>query len=505
MGEPIFALDAELPGMLYALTLECPFIGGKLKSVDTSETEQFPGVVEVVQKDGLVAVVAKNRYAAEMGKRALKPEWDVPKVWQQEDIDELVTVGKSSPINIQKEGNVKSVFKQNPAEVIQSEYRSALGVHAQMEPNGAVAKVDKEGALIIVGTQAVDPLRNEVAAATGISKNKIEIRNSFLGGGFGRRYFKHKAVDAARIAQAIGKPVHVFRDREEEFSNGYFRPSNHHVMRAKLTGGKIEAIEHEQATGDMMLDAMPILGMRTMMGADFFSAGHGAKFFYNIANRSTSIYDVKMPFQTGIWRGVGAHLNAFPIECFMDELARKLGKDPISLRLEYLTSDDPIIRRMKTAVETVRDKSNWASPKQDGIGRGFACAEDRKTVAAAVAEVKIENGKIKVLKMTNVIDPGMVINPEGVRMQVEGSVMMGLSAALYEETKVRDGQFTATNYHQYPMAMLADTPEIEVIMLEGADRPFGVGEPPIAPIAPAIANAVFDLTGKRLRSMPFRV
>ena len=501
MGAPIFAIDAELPDMVYAITLECPYIGGTLKNLDTKATEQLNGVIKVIQKNGLVAVVAKNRYAAEMGKRKLKAEWNVPKIWQQADIDKLVTVGNSKPVNIEKEGKVKSIFKKNPEDIFQSEYRSPSGVHAQLEPNGAIAKVDKDSILVIVGTQDTNRLQGKIAKALDLKKDKIEVRNSYLGGGFGRRYFEYEAVQAAKISKIMGKPVQLFKDREEEFLNGYYRPAAHHVMKTIVTDGKIEAIEHSVAAASMVLSELPAIAQK-MLGADFMSTGHGAEFVYNIPNRSTTIYDAKMPFRTGIWRGVGAFLNAFPMECFMDELAHKLGKDPIEFRLEYLNTEDAVLRRLKNTVTTARDKSGWNTSKPQGIGRGFACFKDRKTVVAAVAEVKIENGKIKVTKMTNVIDAGLIVNPEGVRTQVEGCVMMGMSATLYEDIQIKDGQFTATNYHQYPMVSLMDTPEIEVIMLEGADEPYGVGEPPIVTIAPAIANAVFDLTGQRLKNLP---
>lgn len=504
MGESIFAMDAELPDMVYAVTLECPYIEGTLKSLDTMAAKQLSGVIKVIQEEGLVAVVAKNRFAAEMGKRQLKAAWDVPKIWQQADIDKLVTVGHSTPVNIAKEGNVYAVFKENPDAVFQSEYRTPTGVHAQLEPNGAVAKVTKDNALVIVGTQDTNRLLGKLADAIGLKKDNIEVRNAFLGGGFGRRYFEYEAVEAAKISKIMGKPVQLFKDREEEFMNGYYRPAAHHIMKAKITNGKIEAFEHLVAAGSMILSELPAIAHK-LLGADFMSTGHGAEIIYHIPHHSTTVYDAKMPFRTGLWRGVGAFLNAFPIEGFMDELARKIGKDPIELRLEYLKEEDPILRRLKQTITTVREKSGWNTPKPPGVGRGFACFKDRKTVVAAVAEVKIENGKIKVTKMTNVIDAGLIINPEGVRTQVEGCVMMGISATLYEDIQIKDGKFTATNYHQYPMATLIDTPEIEVIMLEGADEPYGVGEPPIVTIPPAIANAVFDLTGQRLRNLPLKI
>ncbi|NER11855.1 molybdopterin-dependent oxidoreductase [Leptobacterium flavescens] len=506
MGDAIFAIDTEIPDMLYAVVQYPEYIGGKLKSVDSSEAESTNGVIRVIREDNWVAVVAKNRYAAEMGKKALKLEWDVEKTWQQQDIDELVKVGNGRTVKLQDKGSASSVIKDDDIEVIHQEYRTSLGVHAQLEPNGVIADVKEDKAVIIMGTQAISFVKRAVSKAINMSSGKIEIRNSFLGGGFGRRYFKFNAPEAARISQILGKPVQVFRDRESEFTDGYFRPSSHHELKAVLNDdGTVKAISHTQATGDMGIKlAAGKMGMN-IMGADFISAGHGAKFLYDFPNKKAYVEHIDMPIPTGIWRGVGMFPNGFAVETFIDELARKANTDPIEFRLKHLYSDDPIVKRMKNIIEILRDRSGWNTPAPEGVGRGFACGEDRKTVAAAAVEVQKIDGQIRVTKVTHIVDPGLVINPDGVRQQVEGCIMMGISASMYEGTYVKDGQMTATNYHQYPMASLMDTPEIEVIMVEGSAKPSGVGEPPIAPMAPAIGNAIFDLTGERQRKLPFQL
>lgn len=513
LGESIYGIDAELPDMLYASILNSPYINGKLKNAEISEAKKVSGVIKVIQEKDLVAVVAKNRFAAEMGKRKIKADWTVPTHWQQKDIENIVTVGKGNAVNMQKKGSVRSSFKEAQEQnepLVQAEYRTPLGAHAHLEPNGVVAQVskDKEGkekALILMGTQAPKTVRDQVADALNISTKNVEIRNSFLGGGFGRRYFKHNAVEAARIAKIMGKPVHVFTDREDEFMNGYFRPNTHHVLKARPgKNGTINALEHQLASGDMVLShSMPFL--KPILGADIISAGHGGRIFYDIENRYATIWDVKMPFMIGIWRGVGMFANTFVNESFFDEVAHQMKVDPLKLRLRHLTSKGSLVQRMRKALEAVQEKSGWDKPKPKNVGRGVACGEDRKSIAVAAVEVQEVDGKIRVTKVTEAIDPGVIVNPEGVRMQVEGCIMMGISASLYEGIYVKDGQFTVSNYHQYPMATLVDTPPaIEVILLENDEKPYGVGEPPIAPIAPAIANAIFDLTGKRLRSLPLQ-
>lgn len=506
-GEPIYGIDAELPDMVHGVVLYSPYIGGTLKRLDTTDAESFPGVLRVIHDDDLVAVVAESRYAAEMGKRRLVAEWDVPRRWQQEDIDDWVRVGNGDAVSIQRHGDVDEHLRGDGDGdgVITAEYRTPLAAHAHLEPNGVVAQVDDDRALIICGTQFTDAVQGQVAKTLGLSKDQVEVRNCFLGGGFGRRYFRNNASDAARIARAMGRPVHVFKDREDEFRNGYLRPNAHHVYRAKLAGdGTVVALEHLMASGDMFLENGPMAPMKWVFGADWISAGHGLHIHYDVAHKNAEMWHKSMPFQTGIWRGVGMVTNAFAGECFIDELAERAGIDPLQFRLDHLRSDDAVIRRLRKVLETAAEASGWSSRDTSEVGWGIACAEDRRTVVAAVAQVKIEDGRIRVLHITQAIDPGVIVNPEGVRNQVEGATMMGLSTALHEEIRVEDGQLHATNFHQYPVATLRDTPTIDVVLLEGAEKPTGVGEPPIAPVAPAIANAVFDLTGQRLRSLPLR-
>ncbi len=505
LGKPLYGIDQTMPDMLHAILLETPYIGGTIKHVNLNNADQMPDVVRVIQQDGWVAVVAKKRYAAEMAARAIEITWDVPKQWQQADIEAIVTVGNGTEVSVQSEGNAASLIEKNPAQVFKQEYRTPLGAHAQMEPNGVIAHVEQDKATLIVGTQAAGANRGIVAKSLKMDKEKVEIRVPYIGGGFGRKYHSINVVQAALISKAVGKPVSLFNTREQEFQNSYYRPNTHHVLQATISAnGTIEAISHDQATPDMILKSMAGNAGITIFGADFLSAGHGASFLYNIPNRAAAIWHTDLPFATGIWRSVGAFATTFAIESFINELAHKIGKDPIALRLSLVAGSEKIHQRYKTVLETLADKSGWKTAKPEGVGRGMALANDRKTIAAAVVEVSLVDGTVQVKKVTHVMDVGIAINPEGIRMQMEGAIMMGISATLYEGLQVKDGQIAATNYHEYPLASLKDTPEIQTIILEEDDQPYGVGEPPIAPIAPAIAAAIFDVTGKRLRSLPLK-
>ncbi len=507
-GKPLFAIDHSFPDMLYAVILKSPYINGTIKTINTAEAEKSAGVVKIIQDKDLVAVVAKTRYAAETGLGKIEADWNIPNKWQQADFEKIITVGNGNDVNIQSVGSAKSVLSAAPTEVYKQEFRTPMAVHAHMEPFGAVANVEKDKATIIVGTQAPDVVHKEISKALGLKPDVVNIEVVYSGGGFGRRNDFALPATAARISQIMGKPVSVFHTREQEFLNcSFYRPNTHHVLQAKLAAdGSIEAITHDQATPDMIVKALAGKTGLAMLGADFISAGHTASIQYNCKNKSVAIWNNDLPIPVGIWRSVGAFPNTFAIESFVNELAHKAGKDPIEYRLNHLTGTDVIHQRYKNVLETLAEKSGWKQPKVAGTGRGMAISNDRKTLAAAVIEVSMKDNKIHVNKVTQVVDAGKCINPEGVRQQVEGCVMMGITAALYEKMEVKDGQMTASTFNDYPMAMLSDTPDqIQVFILEGCEEVYGIGEPPLSPMAPAIAAAIFDLTGKNLRTLPLSV
>lgn len=505
-GEPIYAIDHSLPNMVYATLLQSPYIGANLKNIKIEEALKQPGVIKVLQEDDLVAIVAKNRYAAEKGLEKIQAEWHIPKKWQQAEIEKLTQVGVGNEVSIQKVGSVKSILNDSSEEVFTQQYRTTIGAHAHMEPNGAIADFQHQRVKIIIGTQAPDLLRKAVSSALDLSTDDVEIQLTYAGGAFGRRMDTKLAINAARISKNISKPVHLFNTREQEFLNGIYRPQTHHVLAAKiLKTGTIEAITHDQATPDQIFAQIPANLGPTILGADFISAGHGASIMYNVENKAATMWHNKLPIDVGIWRGVGMFANTFAIESFFNELAYKIAKDPIALRIELLQGKEKINQRCLKVLESLREKSGWNQAKVTGIGRGMAICNDRKTISAVMAEIRITDNKIHITRITQVIDAGLAINPDGIRMQVEGATMMGITATLYEEISIKDGRITNSNFDNYPMVSLADTPEINVVIIEGEDIPLGVGEPPLSPVAPAIAAAVFDLTGQRLRSLPLKL
>lgn len=504
VGTPMFGMDASMPDMLYADVVRPSLIDSTYVDADTTEAEKMPGVIKIIKEKDFVGVVAKSFMEARNAKKAIKAEWSVNKKWQNADIEEMIKVGNGTAYTIQKEGSPKF----NEDNTITSEYTSPIGAHAQIEPNGAVAHVVDGKATIMMSTQVVNITRGEIAKRLGLDDEDVNIIPTFLGGGFGRRLHTPNAVQAAVMSKAVGKPVKCFFDRKEEFQNDTFRPPTHHVLKATLNeSGMIEAMEHNVSSGAVAFGS-PMLppGAESILGADVGAWRGGMINYSKIPNYRAISWKVNLPFATSYWRSLGLLANTFAIESFMDELAIKAGKDPVQFRLDQINGDEPGIR-LKKAIEAARDKAGWKDGKLDnGRAMGFACSVDANTPCAHVVEVSVENNKIKVHKVTCSIDPGVAVNPDQIRAQCEGSIIMGMSASMFEKMEVKNNALTPTIYGPYKMALMKDAPkEIDVVILENAKTPGAVGEPPLGPIAAAIANAVFRITGQRLRSMPFEL
>ncbi len=510
VGSPIFGMDAELPGMLYGAVVRPDQIGATYAGADVSEAKGMPGVVKIVEEKDFVGVVARSMTEAENAKNAIKAKWTVEKKWQTEDIDAAIKVGAGEPNVIQLHGDedvLLSAEDAADASYVTSEYTTPIGAHAQIEPNGALAHVEDGKATVYISTQVVKITRDEVAATLGFDAENVNIIPTYLGGGFGRRLHTPNAIQAALMSKAVGKPVKCFFDRKAEFQNDTFRSPTHHIMKAKLNrNGMIEAISHDYSSGDVMFGSpmFPAI-METILGADA-GALRGALIQYRaIPNFTVTSWKVKLPFSTSWWRSLGLLANTFAIETFMDELAEKVGKNPVDFRLAHIQNDSAG-NRLKAVIRAAAQKSGYVDEIRSGRAMGFAASTDGGTPCAHAVEVSIEDGEIKVHKVVCAMDPGLSVNPDQVRAQCEGAIIMGLSASLYEKMYVDDNQLRPVIYGAYRMALMRNSPkEIDVVLLRGQETPGPVGEPPLGPIGAAIANAVYRLTGKRSRSMPIEV
>jgi len=502
MGDPIFGMDAEMPDMLHACIIRKEHIGATLKSVDASQAEQMPGVVKVVKMDNWVGIVAESFPQALAAKNTVKVEWDIPKTWTEAEIKDILQVGKGEKMITQKSG---TVLDSEAEDVVSIEFTSPLGAHAQIEPNGAVAHVKDDKATIIMSTQVVGLTQGQVAEALDISTENVNIIPTYLGGGFGRRLDTRHAIEAAQLSQAVGKPVKYFFTRKEEFQHDQFRPPTHHIMRGKLnTDGLLEGLEHHYASGDVVINA-PLFpdALNKVMGTDL-GAMRGANIMYDTVPSHRAVqWHTTLPFATSSWRSLGLLANTFAIESFVDEMAIEAGKDPVEFRMAHI-SDEGNGKRLKAVIQKAGEF--YEDGVNNGRAMGFAASIDAGSPCAQVVEVSIENNEIKVHKVTCVFDCGIAVNPDQVRAQVEGCIIMGMSAAMYEKMTIKDGQLYPTIYGPYQMAMMRHAPkEIDVILIEGADQPLPVGEPPLGPIGAAVGNAVRRLTGKRLTDLPMRL
>ena len=503
-GAPIFGFDVSMPDMLYGAIVRPTTIGASYVSADTKAAEEMPGVIRVVKEKDFVGVVARSYSEAENAKEKIEVEWKVDKVWTSREIEEMIKVGEGTPYVIQKEGKARVILEEDG--IISTEYSSPIGAHAQLEPNGAVAFVEEDKATIWISTQVVKITRSEVAKCLGMDEEKVIVEPTFLGGGFGRRLHTPHAKEVALLSKAVGKPVKCFFTRKEEFQHDTFRPPTHHILKAKLrSDGLIEAMEHNVSSGDVMFGSplTPSIA-EPLLGADIGAWRGGMIQYSKIPNFRAVSWRVKLPFATSWWRSLGLLANTFAIESFMDELAERAGRDPVDFRIDHIQDDDRGYR-LKEVIRAAAENAGWTNEVRNGRAMGFAASTDANTPVAQVAEVSVEQGEIRVHKVICAIDPGMIVNPDQVRAQCEGSIVMGLSAALFEEMKVIDGELQPEIYGPYRMALMKHSPkEIKVVLLENSETPGAVGEPPIGPIGAAIANAAYKITGKRLRKMPLQ-
>lgn len=498
-GRAVYGYDARVDGMLYGAVARPPRFTATLKQASEGTARAVKGVVDVVIEDDFAGVVATSRGAAYRGLEALELDWDLGETYQQADIDALTQVRPGEGVVVQKEGRVAAKLKS--ATSIRAEYHSPMAAHAHLEPQAALVEVRSDRVIAQVSTQSPQLVRDEIAEALKRKKEDVEVTATYLGGGFGRRLNVEVAVEAARLSQAIGKPVHIGWNRSEEFRHGYVRPPTHSVLEAALDKtGKIQAIRHELASGDVAFPFLPAF-LSTIFGADF-GAWRGGRFHYEgIENREVLSQRVKLPLKTGWWRGLGLLANTFAIESFMDELAHASGQDALEFRLRHLSASDHN-QRLKRVLESAAEAAAWGTTLAEGRAHGIACSTDTKTVCAQVAEVSIEESKVRVHKITTAIDPGLIVNPDGVKAQTQGAIVFGLSSTFFEKLTIQDSQFAPQNFDTYPLITMKETPEIEVILHQSGEEPFGMGEPPLGPVAAAVANAVFALTGQRLRSLP---
>jgi isoquinoline 1-oxidoreductase beta subunit len=504
-GKAVFGSDVRAQGMLYGAVIHKPTFDAKIVDIKPGKANDMPGVVKVVIEKNFGGVVAESRLEAAAARDALEVAWDKGHLWQQMELEQIVSVGGPGGVVIQEKGDAESVPKTGP--VLTSEYRTGLGCHAPLETQAAMADMGPKGGRVWTSTQTESMVAGDVSKALGMEQGLIEIIPTYVGGGFGRKsdtpQVPHVGVEAAILSKAVRKPVHVSWDRDEEMKNGFFRPMTHQRITGRLDDqGRIQAVEHRQASAEVLLASLPNLA-GYIIGFDP-GATNGSWILYAIPYRKLAVWRRKIPVPTGPWRGMGLFPNTFALESFMDEMAHAAGIDPLQFRLNHLP-EDFFGKRMAAVLKAAAKAAGWKTPLPEGRAQGIACCEWTDTVMAEVAEISCDTktGIIQVHKVYAAMDCGLAVNPNQVTAQIEGGIVMGTGASILEEIIVKDGSVIAENFDQYPLLKMDEAPEVETILLEAGDgKPRGVGEPPLGPIGAAIGNAFFALTGVRLRQLP---
>ncbi|MFM0036394.1 xanthine dehydrogenase family protein molybdopterin-binding subunit [Paraburkholderia strydomiana] len=508
-GTAQFTLDVTFPGMLVALLQRPPLFGATVKSFDASAAKAVPGVVSVVQVPGGVAVVAKGFWAAKQGRDALKVEWEDSKA-EKRSSDAIMTeyrqLAEQSGASARKEGDATQALA-GAAQKVSATYAFPYLAHAPMEPLDAVVKLTANSCEIWAGDQFQTVDQGNAARTAGLDPQQVKIHTLYAGGSFGRRANTQSdyIVEAVSIAKALGAngtPVKLQWTREDDIHGGLYRPMYFHKLDAGLSAdGKLIAWRH-RIVGQSILAGTPFASVMVKNGIDGTSVEGAANVAYAIPNISVELTTT----QTGVpvlwWRVVGSSHTAFAVEAFIDEAAHAAGKDPFVFRRDLLVQEP----RMRAVLELAAEKAGWdpAKPLPRGRGRGIAVAEAFKTFVAQVAEVSVDNeGNVKVERVVCAVDCGTPINPDVIVAQMEGGIGFGLGAALHSAITLKDGKVEQNNFDGYQVLRIAEMPKVEVHIVQSGEAPTGVGEPGVAPVGPAVANAIFAATGKRLHSLPF--
>lgn len=503
-GSAQFGLDVYLPGMLTVLIARSPVFGGKVKRFDATEARKVAGVQGVYQVPTGIAVAASGFWPAKTARDLLEIEWDegpgaalsTPKMRA-----EFLELAKQPGAVARKDGDTVQGFKK-AHKSISAEYEIPYLAHATMEPLNVVVDLKPDHCSIWTGTQ-MQTMDHAMAAKTaGLKPEQVEIHTTFLGGGFGRRANPRSdfVIEAVQAAMAVGQPVKVVWTREDDMRGGNYRPMwSDHIEAGIAKDGKPLAWKHT-LVGQSIIADTAFAGFLIQKGIDVTSVEGAATLPYVIPNLQVELHSPKNEVPVQWWRSVGHSHTAFVVETMIDELAKLAGKDPVAYRLSILPADS----RYRGVLQLAADKAGWGKKKLPANhAYGVAVHKSFDSYVAEIAEVSLENGKIRVHRVVAAVDCGMVINPDGVRQQIEGGIVYGLSAALHGAITLENGRVMQSNFHDYAPLRFSEMPQVEVHIVASSESPTGIGEPGTPPIAPAVANALFKLTGKRVRRMPF--
>jgi isoquinoline 1-oxidoreductase subunit beta len=497
-GKAVYGIDAILPGMKFATLKACPVFGGKVGKVDDSAAKKIPGVQKIVVLDDTVAVVGDHMWAAKKGLDALVVDWDEGPnahltsndIWQ-----DLRAASEKDGVVAKSTGDIAKGLATGSR--LDASYELPFLAHATMEPLNATVHVKPDACEIWTGTQIMARVQSEAAKAAGLPVEKVTVNNHLIGGGFGRRLEPDMVVAAVRVAKQVDGPVKVVWTREEDVQHDIYRPVYRDTIAATLSDGKIVGWKYRVSGSSILARWLPPAFQN---GIDIDAVDSAVDMPYDIPNFHVEYVRAEPPaVPTGFWRGVGANNNVFAIECFMDELARKAGQDPIAFRRAMLGKNP----RLLAALNLVAEKSNWGEPLPVRAGRGVSVQPSFGSFIATVVEAEIdEQGEVRLRRVTSAVDTGIAVNPDTIVAQLEGGLIFGLTAALYGEITINKGRVQQSNFHDYRMLRIDQAPKIEVHVIKSGEPPGGIGETGTTAGPPALRNAIFAATGVALRRLP---
>jgi isoquinoline 1-oxidoreductase beta subunit len=497
-GKVVYGIDAILPDMKFATLKACPVFGGKVGKVDDSAARKIPGVRKIVVLDDMVGVVGDHMWAATKGLEALVIDWDEGPnarlssrdIWQ-----DLRAASEKDGVVAKSEGDIAKGLATG--ERLDASYELPFLAHATMEPLNATVHVKPDSCEIWTGTQIMARVQSEAAKAAGLPVEKVIVNNHLIGGGFGRRLEPDMVVAAVRVAKQVDGPVKVVWTREEDIQGDIYRPVYRDTIAATLSDGKIVGWKYKVSGSSILARWLPPAFQN---GIDIDALDSATDMPYDIPNFHVEYVRAEPPaVPTGFWRGVGANNNVFAIECFMDELARKAGKDPIDFRRGMLGKNP----RLLAALNLVAEKSGWGQPLPARVGRGVCAQPSFGSFIATVVEAEVdEHGEVHLRRITSAVDTGIAINPDTIVAQFEGGLIFGLTAALYGEITIDRGRVQQSNFHDYRMLRIDQAPKIEVRVIKSGEAPGGIGETGATAGPPALRNAIYAATGVALRRLP---
>ena len=502
-GKALFALDVMVPGMLTAVVARPPVFGGTVVSIDDTAARNVAGVKDVVRIDRGVAVVADHFPAAERGRQALNIVWDEGALAGLDSGVQLQQYRETAatPGAVAAQRGDFTAGLARAGQKIEAEYHLPYLAHAPMEPLNCVADVRPDGCEIWVGTQLQTTDRNAAAAITGLPPEKVILHTTYLGGGFGRRAVgdSHFVSEAVQISKAVQAPVKVIWTREDDIRGGYYRPAALHALVAGLGADGMPVAMRHRIVSQSIVKGTPFEGGLMKNGIDDTAVEGASDSPYAVADFLAEYHMAPAGVPVLWWRSVGHSHTAFVKESFIDELAHAARQDPYEYRRKLLAGHP----RLLAVLDRAARKASWGKASVPGAFQGIAVHESFGSFIAQVAEVSVDKkGGVKVHRVVCAIDCGRVVNPDTIAAQMESAVIFGLSAALYGQITFKNGRVEQSNFHDYPILRLNETPVIEVHIVPSEEPPGGVGEPGVPPVAPAVANALFAATGVRLRTLP---